>query len=115
VIPSPRKPQEDDMTFFAGPEEHAANSPSTWKVVKVAERQWAVQTADGTTIETCTTKKAATEATTGGYWFNQYEKETRWYAGEPVAQWKPWAQVRAERERNERWQQERRAAKAQEG
>jgi hypothetical protein len=98
--------------IFSGPEEHAANPPSTWRVVKAAERIWQVQTVAGTVIETRATRKAAAaETEAGAYWVKQYEKESRWYAGEPVAQWKPWAQVKAERERNERWQAARRAAK----
>lgn len=100
------------MSLFSGPEEHAANPPSTWKVVKArTTRLWHVQTANGATIESATTKREAEERTRTGSYVKLYDDTTRWYAGESVRGWKPWTQVKAERERNERWQAERRAAK----
>lgn len=90
------------MCMFENPEQHAANPPETWEVVKVTERWWDLQ-AGGAGIQTYTTRRAALAARTSGTWFDLYQKEARWYAGEDIPNWKPWAQVLAERNRHLEW------------
>lgn len=79
------------MALFATPAEHAANPPETWKAVKRLERKWHLTTADGTVLDGFTTRGDALEATLSGPLVRLYEQERRWYAGEPVAGWKPYA------------------------
>lgn len=90
------------MSTFTGPAEHAANPPETWRPVKVAERCWHLLTANGDCLDTFTTCRAATEAIKHGVARRLYDDEARWYAGEQVAGWRPWAEVLAERERRAR-------------
>lgn len=104
------------MALFTTPEEHAANGPATWQVVKIEAGFWAIAQAGtdpvnnaGDRIDTFGTKAKATAALTEGYAFDLWHKERRWYAGESVNGWKPYAEVLAERERNKKWQAERRA------
>ena len=85
------------MSMFSGPTEHAANAPETWEVRKAGDRLWQLVTTDGTVINTYGTKKHATESI-DLVWRTIYDRETRWYAGEQIDQWKPWATVKAERE-----------------
>lgn len=102
--------------LFGSPEQHAANPPSTWRVVKVPTRGskpiWQLQTAGGQVLEQAGTRKAAEAARTVSVAASLYAKEARWFAGELVAGWKPYQQVLAEREKRERWLAERRAARA---
>jgi hypothetical protein len=73
-----------------GPDEHAANAPDTWKVIRVG-RNWAITTKDEIgRLDTCATKRTAIERTKSGFLVDLYEKERRWYAGEQVAGWKPY-------------------------
>lgn len=81
------------MSLYANPDEHAANPPETWEVAKVAERQWHLRDRDGFTLDGFDTKRAAEQARTDSFWTRLYEQERRWYAGEPVAGWKPYAEV----------------------
>jgi hypothetical protein len=78
------------------PTEHAANPPSTWQVVKVGPRQWRVYprqySLDDGAIEYCKTKREAEAVKLRGRAVDLYEKEGRWYAGLPVAGWKPFSQ-----------------------
>lgn len=92
------------MVMFSSPEEHAANPPSSWLVVKVADRCWHLTTKDGVVLEYGSRGrgKAATEALkAGGHSFRHYEDERRWYAGETVQNWRPYAEIKAEREARE--------------
>jgi hypothetical protein len=87
------------MCLFSTPEEHAANHPTTWKVTKVSSRSWALQTKDGETLETRTTKKDAEQARVTGFLVNLYGRDHSWFAGvTPVGQ-RSWADCKAERER----------------
>ena len=88
------------MTMFGTPEVHAANGPETWTVVNAGNRLWNLTTAAGGFICTYATRKAAEADRESGPFVDLYRKEARWYAGEPVPAWKPWAQVRAEAQRN---------------
>lgn len=81
------------------PEEHADNAPETWRVVKVADRCWHLETKDGGVLEGFTTKHAAEERKVSGALVDLYAKEGRWYAGEQVYPWRPYAEVKAEEER----------------
>jgi hypothetical protein len=74
--------------IFASPAEHAANPPHTWTVCKRG-RKWALCALDHP-LDFFDTKKAAEAAKTTGFIANLYEKERRWYAGEPVSGWKPY-------------------------
>lgn len=89
--------------LFGTPEEHAANPPSSWLVVKRSERCWHLVTADGaTTLDSFTSRKTALEARENGASAHLWEKERRWFAGDKVDNWKPWSQVQEERERHTR-------------
>jgi hypothetical protein len=78
------------MSLFSGPEEHAANPPSSWQVVKAGPRLWHLTTRDGGVLKSEQTKTAAEAERESGFYVNLYEKERRWYAGEPVPGWKPY-------------------------
>lgn len=92
------------MSLFSTPEEHAANAPSTWNVVKLSERSWALQTATTVELDHFTTKTAAEAAKVEGHWTRAYAAEGRWYAGATPAGWKSWEVCKAEQERNAaRW------------
>lgn len=88
------------MSLFSTPEDHAANSPDTWQVVKTTGgRGWRLQTKDGVSLESFTTKRAAELARTEGFFARTYAEEGRWYAGETPAGRRSWAECLAERER----------------
>jgi hypothetical protein len=91
------------MSLFSGPEEHAANPPETWEVRKLGDRAWSLTTAHAVILETFPTKKLAEAARVDSFYVTLYGKYTRWYAGENVHPWKPWATVKAEQERLEAW------------
>lgn len=79
------------MSMFLTPEEHVANPPSGWVVVKRG-RRWALESKSGSVIDTFDTKKQAEAGRTYGMYFNLYQKEGRWFKGEPVDTWKPYVQ-----------------------
>lgn len=87
------------MSMFKSPEDHAANPPSTWVVVKTAPRLWALQSAGGVTLQSYPTKRQAAAAAVASYHVNLWHKHTRWYAGEAVAGWRPYAVVAEEQRR----------------
>ena len=89
------------MSLFKGPEEHAANPPETWKAVKAGDRSWRLTTAGGDVIGYYKTKKDTLAARDDpqGHYPMLWEKERRWYAGEQVDNWRPYAQIKAEQER----------------
>lgn len=87
------------MVLFASPDEHAENPPDTWRVVKAAERCWHLDTKDGVTLDTFKTRRQAAEAIADGFTRRLYDKESRWYAGENVHPWRPYAEIAAERAR----------------
>lgn len=75
------------MSLFSY-ETHADNPPETWVVVKVHDKLWQLQTKDGSVITSEKTKKKAEAHKTGGFYFDLYNDETRWYRGERVRNWK---------------------------
>lgn len=80
------------MSLFTDPQTHAANPPETWQVVRAHERCWQLCAA-GIALDRFTRKRDAEQAKVSGWAVNLYEKERRWYAGEPVAGWRPYAEV----------------------
>lgn len=76
------------MALFRTPQEHADNPPSTWVVAKKADRVWAIRLADGTEINSFSTRKEALERIAKGFYPDLYEKERRWFAGEKVRGWR---------------------------
>ena len=79
--------------MFRDPEEHAANPPESWRVVKGADRLWFVETTGGTVLSHHHTRREALDRTQTGFSVNLWEKERRWYAGEQVAGWRPYAEL----------------------
>lgn len=86
------------MSLFRDPAEHAANPPETWEVIKKMTGSWALAPKGVTDyeFERFPTKRKAEEAKTKGFCFNLWHKEARWYAGEQVAGWRPYAEVAAD-------------------
>lgn len=80
-------------TMMFPPEDHAANAPDTWVVVKAMERLWQLKTKDGDVIQSFPTKTRALQARNAGFYPNLYEKEGRWYAGEKIPGWKEYSEV----------------------
>lgn len=85
------------MSLFEGPEQHAANPPESW-IVKGGGRYWTLCTKDGTVLESATRKYAAEALRTDSFSRRLYDTEARWYAGEQITGWRPWAELVAERE-----------------
>ena len=88
------------MALHSTPELHDADPPEKWQVEKVADRCWHLTSSLGYTIASYPAKKAAEADKVTGFYVNLYEKEGRWFRGEPVATWRPYADVAAERQRN---------------
>lgn len=92
------------MSLFADPEQHAANPPETWQIVRIptgSRARFALKiSADQPHPETFATRGEAERERDKGYTRRLYEDEARWYAGEPVRGWRPWAEVKADQERN---------------
>ena len=81
------------MSLFGSPEEHAANGPDTWQIVRAGERCWHVTDARGNTISYHATRRDAEAEIAGGFTRQLYDDEARWYAGAPVRNWRPWAEL----------------------
>lgn len=62
--------------------DHDADPPAAWRVVKVAERVWHLDSSLGGTIGTYSTKKAAEAGKETGFYVSLWEKEGRWMRGE---------------------------------
>lgn len=78
------------MSMYRNPEEHAANPPSSWRVVRVHGGAWHLVDTGGTVLASCRRKREAEEYRDG--WASAlYAMEARWYAGEPVPGWRPYA------------------------
>lgn len=82
------------MSLFRNPTDHKANPPSTWVVVKSGSR-WNLQIAKGATIQQFERKRDAESAKESGMWVTLYNKEARWYAGEPVDNWRSYVDCQA--------------------
>lgn len=78
------------MLFSA--QDHPHNPPATWRVEK-SGRKWKLVAKDGGTLDTFDTKRAAEAAKSTGIIADLYEKERRWFAGEHIPGWKPYAEV----------------------
>lgn len=81
------------MSLHRTPQEHEADPPSAWAVAKVANRCWQLRSSFGWTVDTYTSRKAAEADRSGGRWVGLFEREGRWFAGQPVAGWRPYAPV----------------------
>jgi hypothetical protein len=79
--------------------DHDADPPSAWQVNKVADRAWHLDSSLGHTLGTYPTRKAAEADKETGPLVALWENEGRWMRGEPVAGWRPYAEVQAESER----------------
>ncbi len=83
------------MTIFRNPEEHTAHPPSSWWVVKKADRVWWLTCGDGEyPLESFSTKRAAELAREVGWLVKQYEADGRWYEGETPAGHRSWSECR---------------------
>ena len=90
------------MSLFTSPQQHAENPPEEWKVRKLAERAWTIDVPAGPTGWQYKTRREAQEAIVTGFLPDLYEKERRWYAGEKVAMWRPYAEIVAKNDRLKR-------------
>lgn len=104
------------MSYYASPEDLAANPPESWRVVKRAERLWhlLIDTGHECPAETFTTRHAALaerDQPTSRL-RRAVEQERRWMAGETPAGWKTYAECLADRQRDEAYQAKRRAERA---
>lgn len=81
------------MALYTSPEAHAANPPETWAAVKTGARSWALTDQAGGILQTTATRREAEALRSSGFYFDLWHKEARWYAGEPVQGWKPYAPV----------------------
>jgi hypothetical protein len=79
--------------LFPSPEYHTANPPETWIVVRVG-RKYQLQTKDGACLQGYPRKRDAERDKTSGFYFDLYHKERRWYAGEPILGWRPYAEFK---------------------
>lgn len=76
------------MALYTTPQEHAANPPETWRVVRRGDRLWSLTDAQGATFQTFPTRREALSHREEGFYVDLYVKEGRWFAGERVAGWK---------------------------
>lgn len=85
------------MSMFSGPEEHAANGPETWQIVRQRANMWQLTTGEGTVLQTFQRRYEAREAKDSdqSWWRRQWRTEADWYAGEHVPGWRNWADVLA--------------------
>ena len=79
--------------------DHDADPPAAWQVAKVADRAWHLDSSLGHTLGTYPTRKAAEADKETGPLVTLWEKEGRWMRGEPIAGWRPYAEVQAASER----------------
>mgnify|MGYP006921419761 CR=1 FL=1 len=74
------------MALHATPKDHDADPPSGW-IVRKSGSHWHLESAKGGVIGTFTTKREAMAARESGFYFDLYNKEGRWFAGESVSGW----------------------------
>ena len=84
-----------------GPDDHAKNGPETWNVVKAAPGHWHLVAASGAVLDYFETRREAVAAITSGTIRRLYDDETRWFAGESVRGWRPWAEMHADQLRRQ--------------
>jgi hypothetical protein len=78
---------------------YQANAPTTWQIAKSPVRGggWRLTTADGITLDTYRTRKAAAEARTDGPLAKLYRSDLAWITGESRdPRFRPFADVLAE-------------------
>jgi hypothetical protein len=86
--------------MFVSYADHVANPPDTWKVVYDGWRTWHVRPSSDCAQSpyglgwAYTEKEAVALTVKGGYYYELWHKYDRWYAGEPQAGWKQWADVK---------------------
>lgn len=85
------------MSLFADPEKHVAHPPQSWTVEPASAGRWQLRAA-GAVLDMFPRKRDAEQARASGRLVELYAKESRWYRGESVAGWKPYAVCRAEAE-----------------
>jgi hypothetical protein len=78
------------MALHLTPEDHNADPPEKWIVVKVGEKCWQLDTSLGHALGHYPTRKAAEADKLTGPYVSLFEKEGRWFRGESIAQWKPY-------------------------
>jgi hypothetical protein len=81
------------MSLFRSPQEHAANPPESWTVVKAANRRWRLiagtdHNGNDIVLHSADTRQECEHKKTSGFYFDLYQTESRWYAGESVAGWR---------------------------
>lgn len=74
------------------PQDHASNPPSTWQVVKAADRTWHLTTSTGGVLDSYPSKSAALADKESGPLVSLYEQEARWIAGATIPNWRPFAE-----------------------
>jgi len=86
------------MALHLTPEEHDADPPAGWTVRKGDKhgRRWQLCNRDGYVVDTFSTKKEAEAAKTKGRIFDIYQKEGRWFKGEQIPMWRPYAACKPE-------------------
>lgn len=91
------------MALFGSLEGNIANPPTTWQVVKVADRVWHLLPIEhepgDAPLDSFPTKKAAENARESGHLVDLWAKEIAWMEGAEVPGWKPYSEVVAEQER----------------
>lgn len=75
------------------PDDHADNSPATWRVTKAAERLWYLVAKDGGVLKSFKTKRQAVQEKQAGFLVDLYDKEGRWYRGEHIPGWRPFGEA----------------------
>ena len=88
------------MALHSTPEQHAANPPESWRVVREKDqngsRVWWHLYIDQETdhpLQSYSVKREAIAALTSGFYFDLYQKEGRWFAGEKIGSWKSYAET----------------------
>lgn len=84
--------------IFASPAQHHENPPATWTVRKHGRKWGLFCNVSENPLDTFLTKREAEAGKVTGFIANLYAKETRWYTGERVDNWKVYAQCVAERQ-----------------
>lgn len=82
------------MALHLNPAAHDADPPASWTVQKCG-RKWNLLSSKGGVLDTFETKAKAEAGKTSGFIFNLYEKEGRWFKGENIPTWKPYAACKA--------------------
>jgi hypothetical protein len=84
--------RSQEMSLHRTPEQHDADPPEKWRVVKLDTRSYNLVTSlgEGAVLGHYRTKREAEAAKVDSPWVRLYEREGRWFRGEPVNGWKPY-------------------------